>query len=460
MRKAVARGLSAQNFVCGLRLSEETGGNQLLGGSISLSPYTQVRTSDLPRRYRCGPHGSFLGPRFGHSSPSLGPGSMLSLEPYRKIKVDSVATSEDPPVGFLAPYGFTSVDFAHMSDSLVRVSRRANRNRGPREALSAEPPAAALRQPRSRRQRLHGHDYSRAWAPPNPHRSAPESIVGPALTVPHPGGARPHSLPSRQFQALFDSLFKVLFIFPRGTCLLSVSPVFSLGPEFTPDWGCIPKQPDFASSACVCGEVERGGALTSGAPFRGLGRSVRGFLRLQLSGEASILNWLFGCSPLLGESFSRSSSITSEISVRVVLTSENLTGAGATIYGRRGNADRSSSLARFAGVSLSWRGSGGSEHRPAKPVACPPGVWVGPRPVVFLGSAVRYCVRGFNNDPSARFTYGNLIRLLLPLNDKVRWTSCGVAGEPPASAQSEHFTDHSIGRAAAVCTKGGGVVSG
>ncbi|CAL8988966.1 unnamed protein product [Prunus brigantina] len=34
-----------------------------------------------------------------------------------------------------------------------------------------------------------------------------------------------------------------------------------------------------------------------------------------------------------------------------------------------------------------------------------------------------------------------LLRLLLPLNDKVRWTSRDVAGsEPPTSPRSEHFT--------------------
>ncbi|KAL1314018.1 hypothetical protein AAHE18_16G157800 [Arachis hypogaea] len=34
-----------------------------------------------------------------------------------------------------------------------------------------------------------------------------------------------------------------------------------------------------------------------------------------------------------------------------------------------------------------------------------------------------------------------LLRLLLPLNDKVQWTSHNVAGsEPPTSPRSEHFT--------------------
>src|SRR5690606_41062043 len=57
--------------------------------------------------------------------------------------------------------------------------------------------------------------------------------------------AGPHPLPSRQFQALFDSLFKVLFIFTsRYLFAIGLSPIFSLGRNLPPDWGCIPKQPD------------------------------------------------------------------------------------------------------------------------------------------------------------------------------------------------------------------------
>jgi hypothetical protein len=48
---------------------------------------------------------------------------------------------------------------------------------------------------------------------------------------------------------------------------------------------------------------------------------------------------------------------------------------------------------------------------------------------------------GFDNDPSAGSPTETLLRLLLPLNDKVQWTSLDVAGgEPLASPQSEHFT--------------------
>ncbi|KAK8640515.1 hypothetical protein V6N13_008268 [Hibiscus sabdariffa] len=48
---------------------------------------------------------------------------------------------------------------------------------------------------------------------------------------------------------------------------------------------------------------------------------------------------------------------------------------------------------------------------------------------------------GFDNDPSAGSPTETLLQLLLPLNDKVQWTSRDVAGsEPPTSPRSEHFT--------------------
>ncbi|PHT25446.1 hypothetical protein CQW23_34927 [Capsicum baccatum] len=56
----------------------------------------------------------------------------------------------------------------------------------------------------------------------------------------------------------------------------------------------------------------------------------------------------------------------------------------------------------------------------------------------FAGS---FCSAGFDNDPSAGSPTETLLRLLLPLNDKVQWTSRDVAGsEPPTSPRSEHFT--------------------
>lgn len=83
--------------------------------------------------------------------------------------------------------------------------------------------------------------------------------------------AGPHPLPSRQFQALFDSLFKVLFIFPsRYLFAIGLSPVFSLGRSLPPDWGCIPKQPDSLTAPRDAAGSGPDGALTlPGAPFQG-----------------------------------------------------------------------------------------------------------------------------------------------------------------------------------------------
>ncbi|PHT27807.1 hypothetical protein CQW23_32599 [Capsicum baccatum] len=56
----------------------------------------------------------------------------------------------------------------------------------------------------------------------------------------------------------------------------------------------------------------------------------------------------------------------------------------------------------------------------------------------FAGSF--YCA-GFDNDPFAGSPTETLLRLVLPLNDKVQWTSREVAGsEPPTLPRSEHFT--------------------
>ncbi|PHT27710.1 Protein TAR1 [Capsicum baccatum] len=56
----------------------------------------------------------------------------------------------------------------------------------------------------------------------------------------------------------------------------------------------------------------------------------------------------------------------------------------------------------------------------------------------FAGS---FCCAGFDNDPSAGSPTETLLRLVLPLNDKVQWTSRDFSGsEPPTLPRSEHFT--------------------
>ncbi|PHT24529.1 hypothetical protein CQW23_35756 [Capsicum baccatum] len=72
-----------------------------------------------------------------------------------------------------------------------------------------------------------------------------------------------------------------------------------------------------------------------------------------------------------------------------------------------------------------------------------------------------FCCASFDNDPSAGSPTETLLRLLLPLNDKVQWTSRDVVGsEPPTSTRSKHFTgSFNQQERRAVCTKGRDVVN-
>ena len=87
-----------------------------------------------------------------------------------------------------------------------------------------------------------------------------------------PGRTRDfQSLPSQQFQALFNSLFKVLFIFPsRYLFAIGLPSVFSLRWDLPPALGCIPKQPDSAKAPREAESAGPNGVLTlSDAPFQG-----------------------------------------------------------------------------------------------------------------------------------------------------------------------------------------------
>jgi hypothetical protein len=53
------------------------------------------------------------------------------------------------------------------------------------------------------------------------------------------------SIPFQQFQVLFNSLFKVLFIFPsRYLFAIGLAPIFSFRWNLPPTLRCIPKQRD------------------------------------------------------------------------------------------------------------------------------------------------------------------------------------------------------------------------
>ncbi|KAI3680192.1 hypothetical protein L2E82_50577 [Cichorium intybus] len=153
-----------------------------------------------------------------------------------------------------------------MSDSLVRVSRRAE--------WGAHKPVPGARRYIAETARAANHDRHDGIST---NQSAP--VHAPSRSADwlspfhiRPGRiAGPHSLPSLQFQALFDSLFKVLFIFPSQYLFaIGLMPVFSLRQNVPPYWGCIPKQPDSQTAPRGATGSRHDGDLTlSGAPFQG-----------------------------------------------------------------------------------------------------------------------------------------------------------------------------------------------
>ncbi|KAI3486206.1 hypothetical protein L1887_50280 [Cichorium endivia] len=225
-----------------------------------------------------------------------------------------------------------------MSDSLVRVSRRAE--------WGAHRPVPGARRYIAETARAANHDRrdgistslstARLWPP---HQSAPvhaPSRSADRLSPFHirPGRiAGPHSLPSRQFQALFDSLFKVLFIFPSSTAPRGAT-----------------------------GSGHDGALTLSGAPFQGTwARSAAEDASPDYNSDSEAVRFSSWADP--------------------------------------------GSLAVTKGILVHVHGS--------------------------------FCFAGFDNDPSAGSPTETLLRLLLPLNDKVQWNSRDVAGgEPPTSPRS------------------------
>ena len=121
-------------------------------------------------------------------------------------------------------YRFITRTLAHMLDSLVRVSRRGDK----RHFVEVLP----------RHDGIDGPNWST-----NLSRARKE-----ARLVPHTSIRHRHcllSVPFQQFQVLFNSLFKVLCIFPsRYLFAIGLSPVFSFRWNLPPNSSCNPKQPD------------------------------------------------------------------------------------------------------------------------------------------------------------------------------------------------------------------------
>ncbi|CAL8989399.1 unnamed protein product [Prunus brigantina] len=205
---------------------------------------------------------------------------MLSLEPFSEDQGRSAVQPSRgiPPVSFLTPYGFNR-PLTRTHVRLLGPCFKTGRMGSPQaDARSTQMPRHAETARAAYHDRVDGVSAgistARALAAAAIRiGQRPEPIGGPACdrsTSDRGASPAPHPLPSRQFQALFDSLFKVLFIFPsRYLFAIGLSPVFSLGQNLPPDWGCIPKQPDSPTAPRGATGSGHNGALTlSGATFQ------------------------------------------------------------------------------------------------------------------------------------------------------------------------------------------------
>uniref|UniRef100_A0A6N2NA56 Senescence-associated protein n=1 Tax=Salix viminalis TaxID=40686 RepID=A0A6N2NA56_SALVM len=539
--------------------------NEAAAPSYLFKSFAPIPKSDerFARQYRCGPPPEFplASPRSGIVHHLSGPDRhALTRTLLRRSRSVGGATLEGiPPVSFLAPYGFTR-PLTRTHVRLLGPCFKTGRMGSPQaDARSAHSTIAATASPQA---------FQRPGLRPPP-RSA--SVHAPSRSADRlspfhirPGRiAGPHPLPSRQFQALFDSLFKVLFIFPsRYLFAIGLSPIFSLGRNLPPDWGCIPKQPDSQTAPRGAAGSSHDGALTlSGAPFQGTwawsaAEDASPDYNSNAAG-ARFSSWAFPGSLAVTRGILRVVRLT-WVATRASLKA-NARGSGRS-RGRQARArpcPRVSQpplvVATAAEDSILGQPRAGARGRPVSaPALVSRGEWgrrcvtprqTCPRPgglgrnlrsktrwftgfcnshqvshfatffidaraeisvaesrsdyhkkkarprhrgyeggllvLNFLGAsragvrwravsgadaslhgtrghegrvppepslschgfAGRSAGAGFDNDPSAGSPTETLLRLLLPLNDKVQWTSRDVAsGEPPTSPRSEHFT--------------------
>ncbi|KAG7528433.1 hypothetical protein ISN44_Un184g000050 [Arabidopsis suecica] len=180
------------------------GGNQLLDGSISLSPLYPSQTNDL------------------HVS-------MLTLEPFSEDQGRSAVHPRGiPPISFLAPYGFThplTRTHVRLLGPCFKTGRMGSPQADARSTQMPRHAAAAVIRVGPR----------------------PESIGGPDCSVPHPtrdASPAPIRFPPDNFKHSLTLFSKSFSSLPRGTCSLSVSrPYLALDGIYRPIGAAFPNNP-------------------------------------------------------------------------------------------------------------------------------------------------------------------------------------------------------------------------
>jgi hypothetical protein len=167
-----------------------------------------------------------------------------------------------------------------MSDSLVRVSRRAEwgiHRPVPGARRCRNTPKGARCQPRSGRRRLHELNNSSGFGPrPNPHRSMPRADRRTGVnrsTSDRGTSPTPIRFPPDNFKHSLTLFSKSFSSFPRGTCLLSVSRQYlALDGIYRPIWAAFPNNPTRRQRLVVRqGPGTTGLSPSLAPPSRGLG---------------------------------------------------------------------------------------------------------------------------------------------------------------------------------------------
>ncbi|GKD30835.1 hypothetical protein Tco_1241613 [Tanacetum coccineum] len=293
----------------------------------------------------------------------------------------------------------------------------------------------------------------------------PESICGPAYI------AGPHSLPSRQFQALFDSLFKVLFIFPsRYLFAIGLTPIFSLGRNLPPYWGCIPKQPDSQTAPRGATGLRRarklGQVATTCEEPSGQVYVVRGNLVKSLRRARNRRGRFTSCEETWSSRYDVRGTVGAGLRRarklgQVATTCEEPSGQVYVVRGTLVVFSLGRNLPPYWGCipkqpdsQTAPRGATGSGHD-ASPAPPSKGLGPGPSLRTLLQTTIRtakqsdfqaglfpvrspllreslgsFCfAQGSTNDPSAGVTYGNLVTTSpFLLNIRFQWNSADVAG--------------------------------
>ena len=155
---------------------------------------------------------------------------MLHSNPSQKIKVGWRGT----PFTFIAHAGLPP-GYSHPCQTPWSVFLDGSEGPVPSAGPRAAPGRELAVKPRSRveARRRGAADPARRSAPGENPRLSRRAEAGPIRVS------------SYRFQALFDSLFKVLCIFPsRYLFAIGLSPVFSFRWNLPPNSSCNPKQPD------------------------------------------------------------------------------------------------------------------------------------------------------------------------------------------------------------------------